>query len=225
MGFYKPTIQQGSYSRIGDYKKCPRLAKYKHIDKIKTPENQAMLRGKELHKQAEEYIQLKDPQVNPPTALWNVVQQMRELAALTDPQTELQMAVTVDWEPCGWFDATVYLRAVVDVLSISGPEALVVDHKTGKIYDGHSEQAKIYGAFILACYPDVQTVKVKFLYIDQGTDADYFYNRSELEALKAPWDEIMATMRADDIFPTNPGRACNWCDFSAKKGGPCEHGL
>ena len=38
-----------------DYHKCPALAKYKHVLKLKEPDNEAMAGGTLAHKQAEDY--------------------------------------------------------------------------------------------------------------------------------------------------------------------------
>lgn len=224
MSFFKPVIMQGSYSRIKDWEKCPRLAQFKHIHKIKEAENPAMLRGKELHSQAEQYIKGGDPQADPPMALWNVQEYMREYAGWDEPQCELQLAVNDQWEPTGWFDKDVYLRAVVDLLSVSIPKARIVDHKSGKIYDEHPLQAELYACFGFAGWKEVDEVEVQFNYIDQGTRMNYTFTRDQYEALRAKWDEKMTSMRNDDVFPTNPGRHCRWCNFSKAKGGPCEHG-
>ena len=224
MAFYKPRILQGSYSRIKDYFKCPRLAMYKHIHKIKEPESPPMLRGKELHSQSEQYVKAGDPQANPPPALWNVQENMREYAKLVDPQLELQLAVTKEWTKTGWFDKDVYLRAVFDLVCIQGTHGFLVDHKTGKVYDDHPDQATIYAAFGFAIWPELETIKVQFNYIDQGMDMDYDFTREEHEGLKSKWDEKMATVSADEEFLPKPGRGCRWCNFRAEKGGPCEFG-
>ncbi len=48
-------ITAWSFSRYGDYQKCPLMAKFKAIDKIKEPSNKYLKRGTAIHKEAELY--------------------------------------------------------------------------------------------------------------------------------------------------------------------------
>ena len=49
-------VTSWSFSRYGDYKKCPLAFKLKHIDKIQEPKSPAMQRGIDIHNLAEAYV-------------------------------------------------------------------------------------------------------------------------------------------------------------------------
>ena len=58
-------ITSWSFSRYAEYKKCPLAAKFKFIDKIQEPPNDAMARGAAIHKLAEDYIKGKVLKLDP----------------------------------------------------------------------------------------------------------------------------------------------------------------
>ena len=49
-------IPQWSYSRLTTYEGCPKKAYYSSVKKIREPGNKYMERGKEVHKNCENYI-------------------------------------------------------------------------------------------------------------------------------------------------------------------------
>lgn len=190
-------ITAWSYSRLADYRKCPRRFKYKHIEKRKEPEGPALARGNAMHDALQRYIENrikvlpkkltlppgKDGKKAPPDAtrfevskpVKSVLDELRkhQKSKPIDVLCELQYAVDSKWRPVDWFDRTAWLRAKLDVRQRLGgvsqpPIVRVLDHKSGKVYpDAHAEQLEIYAAIVLPHEPSVAEIIAGMLYIDQ----------------------------------------------------------
>jgi CRISPR/Cas system-associated exonuclease Cas4 (RecB family) len=218
--FFKPTIQAWSYSRLSTWEECPAKAKYKFLDKLPEPDNPAMARGSDIHKLAENY--LKGELTELPVQLQQVDEYIEELMGA---QTELQLAFTRKWAPTTWFGPDVYCRVVFDAVKITPPEAVVVDHKTGKQRpEEHKDQLRLYALAAFMKWPEVEVVHSQILYIDHGERMRMMFTRDIVPNLLEYWDERAGKMRADDIFAPRPSPKCKWCTFRKSNGGPCTFG-
>ena len=219
-----------SYSRLSTYEKCPRQAKYKFLDKLPEPDSPHLARGSRIHTYCEDF--LKDPEPIVLDEIAAVVDYLQWIRDYGDHQliTETQMALDKEWNPCDWFSPLTAMRVIYDVAAISSdsPDTLlIVDHKTGKVYqDAHADQMSLYALTALYLFPEIEAVDVRMLYVDQGgmTDVNVFV-REDLERLHARWDKRIERAATDTELSPNPSSFnCKWCAFSNTAGGPCEHG-
>ena len=221
MGKYNK-ITAWSFSRFGDYLKCPALALYKHVMKIKEPSSPALDNGSRVHDAAAAYLRGKLRALPKDFKLFK-----KDMAALKKigAVAEAEWAFTAEWEPCGWFDNTTWLRAKVDAFYLDSTGVLHVrDYKTGKEHlEEHARQRELYaiGAFLM--YPQALTVRAEHWYLDTGRRAPSDFNRPALPALQKAWIKNTKAMLTDTTFKPTPGRQCQWCFFSASKNGPCKY--
>lgn len=215
-------ITAWSYSRYSTYKTCPRKAKHSYIDKMKEPASKPMLRGKRIHKLAEDYLLGKLRKL--PEELWLFKKQFVALKK-RKPHVEGQWAFDKDWKSCGWFDAEAWCRMVIDVADErkKNKELRIVDHKTGQIREEQMEQLELYGIGGLLKYPWVEKVVAKFWYLDQGEEREVIVHRGDLEELISRWEHKTKALLKDTSFAPKPNRFCGWCFFSEAKNGPCEY--
>ena len=217
------SIDAASFSRVQDWKKCPRFAYYKHVLKLKEPGNQAMERGSAIGKMAEQFIlgTLKKC----PAELKEFEVEFKELRKRKAP-CEAQWAFDKDWKPVEWFAKEAWLRVKTDVYSFS-PETktlLVVDNKTGKYYPYHDEQLDLYALGGFLKEPRAEYVDARLWYLDGGKELPEepkIYSRAEVPALKTWWLKETKPMFADRRFACKPSAACRYCFFSKAKNGPC----
>jgi hypothetical protein len=162
-----------SYSRLADYRKCPRKFKYKYVDKLPEPKAPAMERGTAIHEVLQKYVEggvktiPKELVQNMGKSLAKTYTDLRKAKAAC----ELELAVDVTWNPTSWFDRTTWTRAKLDVELWVPKEkiAYVYDTKTGKERAGeHAEQCEIYAVVEWAHRPLAETVVAKMLYVDLG---------------------------------------------------------
>jgi len=221
-----------SHSRMKTHEGCPRKAKYKFIDKLKEPGNDAMNRGLEIHKQLEGWMvnglkpkggDYSDGVDIPRTGIYNRIR--KDVARLKlggySLQPELQAAYDKDWEPCSWFGPQAWMRVVYDYVATHGTHHVLADYKTGKVYEDHDQQADLYA--LSAFKSGATAVDVVFYYIDQNTVQPYTYDPDELPALE---EQVLARAEAvtsDRLYPTNFSWRCEYCHFRRENGGPCAH--
>lgn len=222
------TITAWSYSRYRDWKRCPFLAKCKHVDRLKEPGSPAMERGGAVHKMAQDYVEAKraPAKISDELACFEVeFKDLRKAKALC----ENEWAFRTDWTPTGWFDADAWCRVKMDAHYVDTKQnrLVVIDHKTGKVPESEEyvEQEELYAVAGLLKYPDVDDVEVKFWYLDAGEvfpDPPAIYTREQLPALMKKWGVRVKPMLADTRFPPRANWACGRCHFSKAKGGPCK---
>lgn len=206
-------IDAWSYSRLGDWRKCPRMAYFKHILKMKEPGNEHTVRGTEVHKQAQDYVEGKIATVPPACAKF-----AKELAKLRKDKAlcETEWAFGPDWSEQTWF-AKIYrlLRVKTDVCVVYKKGAMlhVVDHKTGRTNPDHEEQLSLYATAAFVKYPTAKTVLAELWYHDSGEKVSQEFSREDLPGLKKYWEETTEAMFADRAFQCRPGDACRFCWF------------
>ncbi len=225
----KAVIQQitaWSFSRLQDWRECPRRAKFKYIEKLKEPGSKAMDRGSAIDKMADEFSKKAAAKLPCPPELASFEEEFRELQK-RNVVTQEQWSFTKSWALTGWFDADAWCRAKTDIYLLSKADNIltVIDVKTGKIREAHEEQVKLYAVCGLARMPTCDAVDVRLWYVDQGVEhpvEEVIYARSQERELQEYWNDQAAPMLADKRFAPKPGRACTYCHFRKNNGGPCE---
>lgn len=227
-----PAITAWSYSRLSTYEGCPRRAKYQFVDKIAEKENDAIVRGKNVHAVAASLLSGQEPPLSVLPDDINVLRpwekQLKALIAM-NARPELQVAFNVDWQLCDWFSRAAWLRIVFDALVEPTPDrrqVLVIDFKTGKPSERHTDQLTLYGCGAQAMFPGQEAYEVCFVYLDHPGRPPLMRKFTEAEAVaaRAAWEERSGWMLRDSTFPTKVGPGCRWCPYAKSKGGPCEQG-
>ncbi|OQW33956.1 MAG: hypothetical protein A4E20_12055 [Nitrospira sp. SG-bin2] len=218
--YQKPQFTAWSFSRLHQWEECPLRAKLKLLDKRQEPEGPALARGNAIHKEAEKFA---SGQVRAlPQSLALMKDDFKELKK-AKPLVEQQWAFTINWEPTEWFAKDAWLRVICDAVTVSPPNAVVIDHKTGKLREGYNDQVELFALAALAKFQDVQTVRTELWYLDHGVIKDDEFNRSMEKKLRTKWEKRARPLLADTTFAPRPGFHCRWCHFSKSKGGPCKY--
>lgn len=215
-------ITQWSYSRLKMYTSCPRKAKYAIIDRLPQPSSPAMERGTAIHKLAEDYLGGKRRTVAKELKLFaDPLKGLKKLNAVP----ELELAFDVNWNRTGWFDKNTWVRIKVDAFGLlaDGLESLIVDFKTGKRYEDHADQLKLYavGGF-LANRLSLKSTASNW-YLDSGESTEAQFARKELKSLQKFWEAKTKPMLNDTKFAPLPSPSCRWCPYSKANGGPCQY--
>lgn len=221
-----PRITAWSFSRLQDYRRCPQFAKYKHVDRMKEPGNEAMARGSAIGKMAEDFITAKGKPKCPAEikAFEEEFVELRKRKAICEDQ----WAFNAKWEETGWFDADAWCRIKTDIysLNLQNNTLLVADNKTGKVREEHEEQVMLYALGGLLKFPTVDAVDARLWYLDQGVEVPAepkLYTPADVPKLKTYWMKQVKPMLADTRFAPKPSNNCRWCFFSKAKGGHCQY--
>ena len=210
-----------SYSRWRDYEQCPLKAKYKHVDRLKEPANEAMERGTAIHLLAEHYAGGKLKRL--PKELEKF---KKEFAALKKmkPKLEEQWAFNSKWERVDWFSKEAWLRVKMDAAYMLNKfTAELIDHKTGKFKEGeYEEQLELYALAAFIIFPEAKQVVCRLWFLDSGDEVLRAFDRADWPNLEKTWQKRIKPMMMDKKFAPKPGNYCRWCAFSQSKGGKCK---
>lgn len=218
-----------SFSRWKDWTECPLKARLKHLDKVpEGAKGPALLRGEAIHIDAQKFTEGKVRKI--PESLKLFAKEFAELKRMK-AIAEGKWAMTVAWKPIDFFDWNrAWCRVVLDAHYYlpRRHHAVVIDHKTGKIYPDNKAQIELYVIAGFAHYDMADTIEARLWYLDQGEilpkgDAGVFTRKKDLPALQKKWKQNVIPMMTDKKFLPRPGDYCSRCAYSARRGGPCKY--
>lgn len=210
-----------SYSKLAMFEKCPAQFRFRYIEKRPEEESDALRRGNAVHKAFEEFLTAKGMKPKMPPHVKPIGEYAIELRGRFKddrPIIEQLWAHDAKWQETASRSAT-WLWVKMDLCLPS--HNLVVDWKTGKKYDSHVDQARLYAVSFLNFFPDKPRVEVEFGYVDYGEVSSLTVERRELKALQKNFEARVKAMTTEERFAPKPSRLCDWCSYSKKKGGPC----
>jgi len=218
-------IQHWSYSSLKTFETCAKQWYYSKVKKIPQPPNRYLTRGNEVHNQMESYLvgRIERPRVD--TDLGFLTDLLHQLEGYEDLVVEEMWHYDLDWQWLGTeFTYESWLLAKMDAVSLDARH--IVDWKTGRIYDDHAEQARLY-ALAAASRTFETEWKVDMVYIDQEQIITHEIDASDLAGAQDRWGkrakQIFNALK-DSQFPKTPSRGCKRCPYNATKGGPCDEG-
>jgi len=209
---------QWSYSSLAEYRKCPRMWKHNHVDRLPTKATFWMRRGSNLHLHCERYISRQIDHIIPPLLrIQQTLIELREKGAACERYFRLDK----NWNVCE--KSSQWVKGFLDASYVDDDTLHITDFKSGKIKDYHADQLQLY-AIIGARAEQVSSVKIKAVYIDHGTTLhERDYGLEELEAHRDRWHSEAEAMLADETYtPTPSEQSCKRCSYKSKHGGPCE---
>lgn len=231
-----PAQTAGSFSAVKAHRDCPRLVRYRRIDKLDEPKSVHLQRGLDVHGIISDFIAGKTDELDVLDPTWvPLLKRLRREQA----QAELQWAFDRHWQQTEYFAPNVWLRVVFDVLQVETifapndagrPRTIAQVHewKTGKVYaEDHAQQCKLYALAVLKRHLHVNEVYVHLGYVDRPHPSAlqrYFFIREQVQELEDWFSEFSREYFADTFYPARPSWRCGYCHFRSSNGGPCEHG-
>lgn len=216
-----------SYSAMNTFETCPRQYEAKHVTKeVPFVQNEAGKWGDEVHKALENAIKLGRPLPS------NMVQYKPFLDAVKRRAEKLggkliaeqQVAVTRDLKFVSWFtkrtaENPVWFRTKIDATVLCDGYAEIYDWKTGKKKDD-SDQLLLYVLVLFLLYPNIQRVKVGFVWLKEGeVDPPVEYTRDQLPEILEYWEkkyEVLEEAWVLNDFPPKPSGLCKrWCEVTS----------
>jgi hypothetical protein len=181
-----------------------------------------MERGTTIHLKAEHY--LKGSIRHVPAELGKLAKQYVKLKKAKPEHIEQFWGFDKDWRPLrGGFEPRQVFTIKADVaLAPKNGVAISIDHKSGRAYPGHDDQAELTALATHLWYPAAKMVEVEFWYVDKGEITSYEFKVSYLERRMKFWTrEGDKLLKEEKFLPTPSDQACGRCSFRSDKGGPC----
>lgn len=190
-----------SFSRMKAFETCPK--QFYHVtvlNEFPFKDTEATLYGKSFHTACEEFI--RDGKPMPPQFSF-MQETMERLAAMPgEKHCELEMGLTADLEPCGFFDKDVWFRGIGDLIIVNGDTARYVDYKTGKSAK-HADvgQLQVMALAIFKHFPQVKKVKGALLFTIANDIVKQDYSVTDEGVLWKPW--VMKYAALEKAHETN----------------------
>jgi hypothetical protein len=202
-----------SYSKLKNFKTCPRRYKAVDVDKeFKEADSEALKWGNRLHDALSQRVSMGVPLPEDMSDYEDVAS--RIIRSQGRILTEQKFAIKEDFSPCEWFDKQAWFRGIADVLILFPPVAIAIDYKTGKIVED-IEQLALMSQVVFSNFPDIQRIRTEFWWLADDAVTREDFSRSDMAQL---WRKLMPRFDAlkqaheTGVFPPNPGALCRkWC--------------
>ena len=201
---------QHSFSALTTFEQCPK--KYYHLKiakDVKDSMSSAGDYGVSGHKHFENRL-LKGTKL--PMDLVHHEPVLSKLAnARGEGLPEQKLAINKDFQPTGFFDRDVWLRAVIDYVKIDGETAIIVDHKFGKMKDDFT-QVRLCAAVFSCFEPRVKDYHAAYYWAKEKKLTRQLVKNADVPEI---WAEMLPRFEAID-------EAAKTTDFPARKNGLCK---
>tara|TARA_Y100000310_G_scaffold71589_1_gene67470 strand:+ start:9235 stop:9981 length:747 start_codon:yes stop_codon:yes gene_type:complete len=225
-------IPAWSFNRLKTFEECQYRLFLQVVKKQKElQENDAAIRGKEVHSQAEQFIKgetdtIPDAHLKKKTKLLERLQEKR----INEPGTVLieeQWGFNIDWHETGFFAKDVWCRLLLDVLEFIDDEtqACAIDWKTGGGSDiakfKYADQMMTYAVITLLKYPKLQFIETRLVFTDKDMpDLVQRYTREQAMLMLPKLEQRALALTTATTFSPNPSRHnCRFCPYTD---GRCE---
>lgn len=222
-----------SWSRISNYRQCPKQFAAKYIDKTYPDEsdNPAFAKGTKVHKQLEDYILFLKKEGDEPTTgkiatnVLPIINSYFDKFPAAQIFAEKQISLDHDWASTTWFGspADVKFRGIMDMLVFeSETELTIIDFKTGKVrpYDDDLGQLHMMASFMFELYPYIQVVKAVYLFAEHKKKSAQTFLREDHKKTKASFDIEYIEVNEDTEFEARKNQYCYFCGIKQD----CEYG-
>jgi hypothetical protein len=201
-----------SYSALNDFKNCPYKYWAVRVGKIVSDVNAANAGGEDYHREFELYVNKGKPLAPNLQRFTPVLDKLKKQPG--QMSTELQLALDVNYQPCGFkaWDLA-WVRAVSDWSLINGTRAWVIDYKFGKPKKDQ-EQNALVAAVLMHTYPQIQEVTTNYWFALHDKWLPDHWRRQDIGDI---WNMFLpdvnelAQAKLKDEWPKTPSPLCGWC--------------
>jgi len=93
---------------------------------------------------------------------------------------------------------------------------LIVDYKSGRVKDPRYQdynQLMFYAIFMFQKYPEVNKIKIMFIYVEHNCDNSIILERKYLDRYKKELISAIQSVENDTEFKKNKTKLCDWCGY------------
>ena len=203
-----------SFSALTRYENCPK--QYYHVNVIKDVKDEDSsfsADGQIIHKGMYERITKGKPLPLNYRYLESTAAKFVGLPG--DTSGELKFAMARDFQPTSYFDQSVFVRVVVDLLVVAGKRAIIIDWKTGKPQPW-SIQLDLTAAVLSTHLPEIETFDLAYVWL-KDTKIPPTRSRRTKSSMVEVWNNLLprvakieAAIKTTD-FPAKPSGLCKYC--------------
>lgn len=206
-----------SYSALKLYEQCGlRYYRQRIVKDVYEQDTTQITHGNTVHKAIENKVKhgIAIPkELSAYGNIINVVERSAQTAGKTI-QVEQNFGIDRQYAPVSYWDKDqIWLRAKVDVLVSGGPEAALMDWKTGKRRVDFT-QLKIAAIAIFKNSPLIQTINSSFVWLKDSVMDMAVYRRTNLPILIHEIEPRLTAIEeaaATGVFKPKPSYLCTYC--------------
>lgn len=212
------SILPASYSRLSLFEKCPLQFRFRYIDRLPTAKAPQAERGTKIHASIEGLLRGEKSTIH--RAAKKLVPLVLEVRQYS-PRIEYKLSFSRGFEKRLKHDSPgVWFTMVLDCAYMQGDTAYVQEWKSGKIYDEHEDQRKVYALGAIKLWNTAYAEATTY-YLDKGARHLLHVDRPAATLIQQQLTERVGRMETQKLFSPRPGYYCSWCSYSKFKGGPC----
>ncbi len=205
-----------SYTNIKMFGQCPHKYKAMIIDKsIPFSTTREQQSGIDVHAALEAAVAKGEALPQEFSQYQQIVDKIRSMPG--EILCEHKLAIKTDLAPSGYFEKDAWYRGILDVLVVEGASARIIDYKEGNDAYQDDDQLRENAILVFSNFPNVDTIKASFIYLQVGRITLLEIKRAELETLvlKVSKKEV-PMLRAEKLnsFPTQKSHLCNYCQVN-----------
>jgi len=229
-----------SFSKISSHQTCPLKFKFDYIDKLGIfQKSKALEKGSFVHKWLENKGLGKDekPSFKFTLSSKDEVKEYEEIYhkfcsseighKYLDPQAigvEIDFGVKYQngkFTTTSYWDKSALFRGKIDHAFMLNDELWLIDWKTGKVNPWQNNlQIDMYALWGFLNYPNINTIRGAFVYVEHSEEKFITYKREDLSKLMKNVASVIRNIETDDTFEKKESPLCNYCAYREK--GLCE---
>jgi hypothetical protein len=204
-----------SFSFLNSFLQCPHKCWHQYVLKdvpyVETPQMKA---GNEVHTAMEKRLK-----GHPLPKVYERYEFFVQPLGRYRIEPELKLGVTITGEPCPFFDASVWGRGKIDVPIIVKDSAVILDWKTGKVWEDPFE-LQVQAVLLKARHPELQRIVGSYVWLNESRVGVIY----DLADTQTTWGKINGIMdevghrEKMGVWEKKPGKLCGWCPVKS-----CEH--
>lgn len=204
-----------SFSRLRGYQSCAK--RFYHVNVLKDfaeEESDALSWGNQVHAAIRARITKNTPLPLGMGQWENLCIDTLRRAKGGKVYTEQKLGMNREFGPSGFFDTSVWLRTVLDLLVIKNNVALIIDWKTGR-KDEESVQLGLFAAVVFAHQPQVLACRSEYHWLGGGEPTRKDFRRGGMNEF---WSGVLPDVTQLEqafnttTFPARPSGLCRkWC--------------
>lgn len=187
---------------------------------VKDEGSTATLYGQQVHKAAEEYIQKATPIPQKFIYIKDFVDVLKKIPG--EKHCELKLGVNkteAGFEPCGFFDAEVWMRGVVDLLIVNGDRGYIVDYKTSKNAKyADTKQLDLMAGAAFVHFPELKRLKSALAFVVSNELIKKVHVREDVGKYLntfSPQLERLEGAHSTGVWNPVSGPLCRFCPVKA----------
>lgn len=212
-----------SYTSANDYLICPKRMWHQHLKKdipkeIKTG---AQFKGSGVHEHLKKRLKIREPLPREYQHHEGVCAYLEKHPSIK--HMEVKLGVDRAGNPVDFFAPSVALRGVLDLACSSVPHGLLVDWKSGRVWENPLE-LKFQAVLLAARWPELTHITGFFYWLREGKVGTLHEidPAAAWKTVREIAEAITARLRRGNDFPPDEGPLCPWCPVPKGDGAPLD---